>query len=117
FAEQRSRTGFVGNVETRRDICLKRKARQQAFAKGVNGLDFEAAGRFQRLREKRAGAREIGSVGAELLKFRGKALIVSNAPTAETLEQAALHLGGGGFCVSDAEERGRLRAFKQEPRD
>ena len=42
---------------------------------------------------------------------------VHDAPVAEAVEQAGLHLAGGGLGVGDAEDRVRLGAAQQEARD
>ena len=57
------RLAFVERREVRHDSGLDGKQLQHAFAKGVDGLDLEAARSFKRAGEELAGAFEDRRIG------------------------------------------------------
>ncbi len=106
--------------EARRDACLDGEATQQFFAEGVDGLDLQPAGRLQGAGEQaarfgQAGGIEGGGVAVvQLRQFRRQFSVVHDGPFAQRLEQAGLHLGGGGLGVGHAQDgRGRGAAQQQ----
>ncbi|MNY24514.1 hypothetical protein D3C86_1582340 [compost metagenome] len=96
--------------EARRDARLDGEAAQQLFAEGVDGLDLQPARRLQRAGEQaarlgQAGRVEAGGIaGVQFGQFGGQGGVVHDRPLAQGLEQAGLHLGGGGLGVGDAED-------------
>ena len=105
FGQQFSGGNLVQQFEMGRDFCLKRKAAQQAFAEGVDGLDFQPAGGFQRLREKLPRAFErngIAPAGVQLTQGIAQGEIFHQRPSAEAREQLVLHIGGGGAGIGEA---------------
>ncbi len=106
--------------EARRDARLDGEAAQQLFAEGVDGLDLQPAGRLQGAGEQaprlgQAGRVEGGRVAVVQFGQRSRQFaVVHDGPFAERLEQAGLHLGGGGLGVGHAQNgRGRGAAQQQ----
>ena len=77
FAEEFVADRVVKHGELRRDLGLERKTLQQTLTEGVDGLDAQAARRFQRLgkqsacayllRRRRATLRKLGEISGELV--------------------------------------------------
>ena len=119
FGKQFARRLVVQHAEGRRHARFQRKAREQPFAEGVDGLDFQAAWRFQRARKQAAGFAQaflVGRGAADILDGFGERRIVQHRPAAELFEQTSLHLRGGGLRVGEAKDfRGR-RIRQQQAR-
>ena len=119
---QFGRGDVVQHLKARIDAGLHRKAPQQLFAEGMQGLDLQPARRLQRAGEQAARARQVvgsegvGGRGVKLRKGAGQLRIVHHRPFAKAGKQPALHLRGGGLGVGDAQDLGRLRALQQQPR-
>ena len=102
------------HAEARRDAGLQRKAPQQLFAEGVDGLDLQPARRLQGAGEQGPGPRQVARLLVDLLQRLDQRLVGHHRPAAEVLIEPALHLGGGGLGVGDAEDRlGRGPAQQQ----
>ncbi|MNI04992.1 hypothetical protein D3C73_579340 [compost metagenome] len=106
--------------EARRDARLDGEAAQQLFAEGVDGLDLQSAGGLQGAGEQAARFGQAGGIergGVAVVQFRqgfGQLAVVHDGPFAKPLEQAGLHLGGGGLGVGHAQDgRGRGAAQQQ----
>ena len=120
LAGDQGRGLVIHDLEGRRHAGLQRKAAQQLLAEGVDGLDLQPAGRFQRLGEQGAGVGQADGVAGRGLALqpdqrRSQLLVLHDRPAAEHVEQPALHLGGGGLGVGHAEDGGRLYVAQQQP--
>ena len=106
--------------ELRRHARLKRKTAQQGGAKAVDGLNAQAARRFNGAGKQltRLGQR-AGGMAALIPQF-GKGCVQIGVrfhrPFAQTAEQAVLHLGRCGFGVGQAQYVLRLHPGQQKPR-
>ena len=79
---------------------------QHSFAEGMNGLDLEAAGRFQRRGEQPAGAHQLMRFSLspfELCNPLGEPGIIKPYPFAKRLENAVGHLRRGSLGVGQAQ--------------
>ena len=112
------RLGLVERVEAGWRARFQREAPQQVFAEGVDGLDLQAAGRFQGTGKQAARILDLPDrqifmtqlflqVALELLRPRDR-------PAPQTGEETILHLGGGGLGVGDAEDFLRRDALEQD---
>ncbi len=115
---QLSAVGVIEFAETGRDAGFEWEAAEEPAAECVDGFDPEAAGRLERLRKQLA--RLVDVFGRFVLKLRqlvDERRFVHDAPRAEALEQARLHLGGGGLGVGDAQDGVWLCAIEEKPGD
>ena len=109
--------------EAGRDAGLQWESAEDAAGKGVDGLDAQAAGRFERLREQLAReadifVRVVANWSAfELRQFDLELSFLHHAPVAEACEQAGLHLAGGRLGVGDAQDGVGLGALEQQAGD
>ena len=87
----------------------------------MDGLNTQAAGRFDRTGEQAAGAGHVGGVGGINLSQFGQSLrqifVWHHRPSAKALEQTVLHLCRGGFGVGKAQNVLRFDLLQQKPRD
>ena len=117
---QQPRGAVIQFRKAGRDLGLKRKAAQKRGAKAVNGLNPQPAGRLQRAGKQPPRPRKIIGDKAWPLAQRGKVcpklVIRQHGPFAKPLEQAVLHLGGGGLGVGQAQNPLRLHPAKEQPR-
>ena len=110
LVRQQRRRLVLQHREGGRHAGLKRKAPQELFAEGMNGLDLQAARRLQRASEQAARLRQsrFAERGGIAVVQRGHGLgelaIVHHGPAAQLIEQPRLHLGGGGLGVGDAQD-------------
>lgn len=116
---QGARLPVVENRELRRDPSLQREAPQQAFAKGVNCLDAQAARGLQGAGKEGAGL--IEAIGgdclarlAEVAQGRAQIGVLQHRPAAERLEQPVLHLRSRGLGIGEAENALRLGSGEQQ---
>ncbi len=119
---QRAGLAVLEHREARGDAGLEREAAQQRLAEGVDRLDLQPAGSFERAGEEGAGGGELGGrdgVGglAELGERAAERGVVEHRPAAEGAEQAVLHLGRGGLGVGEAEDALRIGAGEEQAGD
>ena len=110
---------FVQNREAGGDRRLQWKTRQQILAEGVNGLDFQAARRFQRLRKQCAGPRQFfAAVGArpDLADFFTQRVIGHQSPGAKLVEQPRRHFRRRRLGIGQAQNAFGPRPGQQQPR-
>ena len=108
---------LVEHRETGGDIGFKRELMQELGAEGVDGLDFQPAGRFQCAREQppRRGAParvacDAGTFVDRLVEGR----IVERGPCRKRIEDALGHIRRSRLGESDAEDFFRRDAVEQE---
>ncbi|MGZ2465573.1 hypothetical protein ACVJMZ_001097 [Sinorhizobium medicae] len=87
------------------DIGLQRELVQEGLAKGMNGLDLQAARRFQGPRKQ--PPRLLDLAGGRSLAFDRldpffERSIVEGRPFGELLEHTVGHLGGGCLRIGQA---------------
>ncbi len=120
FVAQQAGGAIVKLGEQRRDPGLERKAAQQAGTKAVDGLNPQAARRLDRARKQASGGGQRlvcqGAVNPKFDQLGAQAIVVQHGPTAKALEQAVLHLAGGGLGVGQAQNPPRIDAGQQQPR-
>src|ERR1700722_15079565 len=115
--DQFMRRLLVEHIEGRRHSGFDWKPRKDILTKGVNGLDFYSAGRFERERKKPARFAQtsrIAAFGPDLCKTFRERYVVQHRPFAELAKQARSHLGCGGLGVCEAENALRRRAVEQK---
>src|SRR5579871_1267003 len=115
LADQFARGSFVENLERRRDARLERKASEEILAKRVDGLDFEPPGRFECEREQAPRALQAAWVATFRSDFHQscrKRCVIERRPFAELCKQTSRHLGGGSFCVRQAQDFLGSRSIK-----
>ena len=86
---------------------------QQAFAESVDGLDLEAARRFDRAGEEAAGeaiCSRVGALALEFGQFRVRGVVVERHPSPEPLEHADRHVGGRRLGEGQTENASWRRA-------
>ena len=97
---------------------FEREAAQQARAEGVDGLDLEPAGRFDRAGEETARLGErLGvevALDPEFCQHVAQPVVFEHGPFAEAAEQAVLHLARGGGGVGEAEDVLGRRAVEEQ---
>ena len=105
-------------LEIRRNPGLHRKATQDRGAKGVDGLNFQATGRFDRTCEQSPCLSQIRCAHhAKRIEFGLQVIITKHRPSAEALEQPVLHLARRGLGIGEAKNVARLDAIEQKARD
>lgn len=96
----------IEHFEMRRDIGLERELVQHRSAKGVDGLDLQAARRLQRLGEQPARPAHQGGVGrlpVECGDLRRKLVVGQFRPLRQGRENPVRHIGGGGARIGQAQ--------------
>ena len=120
-ALQCARFGLVLSLEARRQAGLQRELPQQAFAIGVQRLDFQPARRLERAGKQAPGAREpvavAGHGGLEAFQLGREGRVREGRPFAQFLEETGLHLSRRGLGEGHAEYALRLGALQQQPCD
>ena len=95
-------------TKLRADLRFQGKAAQDAGTERMDGLDFQTPRRFNRAGKKGAGVVQLRPVNlptsAQRLQCGAQGVVRHHRPVAKPLEQAVLHLGGGGFGVGQAED-------------
>ena len=117
--DQFARCLLVEHVERRGHAGFERKARQHVLAKGMDGEDFQAARRLQRLGEQPPRLLHVlrpAEIGTDLLNFPLQFLVRKHRPFAELLEQATLHLRRRRLRVGQAQDVRRLGVRQKQPR-
>jgi len=108
---------FVKHLEARRHVGFERELMQQTRTEGVNGLDLQSAGSFQRVCKKppRAGAlRRIGQLAGRKFYARVERGIIERRPFRQRIEHACRHIGGGRLCEGDTKNLCRVFAAQQQ---
>ena len=102
------------------DVGLEREHVQQTLAQGVQGLDLEAARRFDgtgeqapRHFQQTAGGRFAGQFG----EFGRQGGIVEGDPAPEGAEHPDRHVRGGRLGEGETQDACRRRAVQQESHD
>ena len=105
--------------ELRGNPRFKRKATQQRCAKRVDCLDLEAARRLDGAGKQGARLPERigmnGPIETELAQRVAQRVVGSHGPSAQTLEQAVLHLACGGLGVGETQDVLRLDPGQKQP--
>ena len=119
---KRAGLALLQHGEAGRDPGLERKPAQQRVAEGVDRLDLEPAWGFERPGEQGAGpvepvGRDRGAGLAECGQGGAQLGLGQHRPSPEGAEQPALHLGGGGLGVGEAQDLLRLGPGEQQPRN
>ena len=117
---QFARAASSSTLERRRHARFQRKARQKILAEGMDGLDFQAARRFERLRRTAAAP---GANPSPSRFSRRSPRCVARASASSSIahlpscvEQPPRHLRRRGLGVGEAENAFGLRAVEQKPR-
>ncbi|MNE15727.1 hypothetical protein D3C80_1086480 [compost metagenome] len=102
------------------DIGLQWKLMQQRLAESVDGLDFQAAGRFQRLGEQPARFRKLDAIWRS--SFNGgdtvlKIGIRQSSPFRQAVEDTARHFRCGSLGIGEAEDRGGTASGQKQADD
>ena len=110
-------SGIIQFTKPRGHSGLKGKLMQQPTAKGVNGLDLQAAWSFERggeqatrLRPQSGRCRARIGAGKLLIEFA----ITERHPTAKRGEHPVGHVGGGGLGISEAQNAPGRHARQQQ---
>jgi len=115
---QQARGGLVvQHAEMAGDIRLQRKLMQQRFAEGMDRLDLEAAGRFERAREELPRLGKLQPVRKRAFHLRdlaGQRFVIERGPVRQPFEHAVRHLRGRRLRVGKAEDRGGPRAGQHQ---
>ena len=112
--------GVFRDREAGRNIRLERKQMQQAFAEGVDCLDFQPARRLHRACEqppRRNQRRSRRLVRAGRANGRAQGVVVEARPTGEDREDALRHIRRRRLGEGEAENAGRIDAVEHEPHD
>ena len=100
---QKGGTAVVQLGEAMGDAGLQREAAQKRGAEAVDRLHLQPARRFNRLREQAARGGQIGiAPRAQLRQRRAQGRVGQHCPFAKALQQAVLHLAGGGLGIGQA---------------
>ena len=107
--------------ELRRNASLKGEAAQQGGAEAVDGLDPQPARGLNRAGEQLPGfgqrAGGVAGVVAQIGKGAVQVGVGFHRPFTQAAEQPVLHLGRGGFGVSEAQDVLGLDAAQQQAGD
>ena len=115
--QQVERLAVVQHGEMRNDAGLDRKELQHALAKGMDGLDLEAARCFQRTGEELAGPRQqmiIGIGRSKLLQCGAQCVVVKRDPLAQPVEEAVGHFRRRRLGEGEAHDARGLGAAQHE---
>ena len=118
--EKRIRIALVEHLEVSGHVGLEGELVEEPLAEGVDGLDLQAARRFQGGREEPAGAGELAGIRApalQLANLLGELRIVEPRPFGERVEDALRHLGRRGAGEGEAEDMAGIGAGKEQPHD
>ena len=114
---QKGGTAVVQLGEAMGDAGLQREAAQKRGAEAVDRLHLQPARRFNRLREQAARGGQIGiAPRAQLRQRRAQGRVGQHRPFAKALQQAVLHLAGGGLGIGQAQHPFGPGARQQQPR-
>ena len=119
---QVARRLVLQHLEAGGDPRLERKAPQQLFAEGVDGLDLQPAGRLQRPGEQPARLRQLRPrqrlrvAALQPGQFARQLAVVGHRPAAQLGEQPRLHLRRRRLGVGDAQDVSRPHPPQQQTR-
>ena len=120
LAAQQFRCAILDLGELRTDACFQWKPAQERGAERVDCLDLEPARCLDRAGKERTRLTQVAighRAGVAQFRQRGtQRIIIQHRPFAQTLEQAVLHLGGGGLGVGQAQDVLWLHAVQQQAR-
>ncbi len=117
FAHECCLHQVVHHLEMTGDIRLKRKLMQDGFAKRMDGLDFQAARRFQCAGEKppcHRKARRARPATFKRFQPLGQFTIRQHRPFRQTRKHPVLHHGCRSLRIGEAEDFRGIGPFEQQ---
>ena len=120
LAQQMGALGVVHFAKPARHVRFQGEAMQHRFAEGVDGLDLQSAGRFDRLREQATRAFQVfpsGTAARDLRKLARQIGFGHACPSRQPSMHPGRHLRRTGLGVGQAQDAGGRHAVQKEAHD